>query len=242
MRLNELAGKVLDVVIFAGWIREGSQRDSFWSLSMFFSIWWWWESRMEFDCQESMALSFTAGDSVLTGVAWGFITWFSSGILRSLAQYLAYLTISTRSMPMVVLPSIFSSFLCGFFSHYFHLKSYCETQATLTKTDQRSSEACIQANTPFSCKITEHGKKQFARFLLFYASLLPVGVSVTDMTLIWSITTLVLPIVITVQVILKWLSHILKSSLSQCWCWQLLFHQAAWWEAFIWAERVAKVF
>lgn len=70
-------------------------------------------------------------------------------------------------------------------------------------------------------------QQQLAHFLLFYTSPLLEGASVTDATLIWFITTLVLYIVISVQVILKYLSHILKPSLSQCWCWQVLFHQAA---------------
>lgn len=79
-------------------------------------------------------------------------------------------------MPIVVLPSIFSSFLCGFFSHCFHLKSYCETQASLSKTEQRSSEVSIQANIPFSCKITEHGEKKKKKTCSFSSVLcLPVA-------------------------------------------------------------------
>lgn len=44
---------------------------------------------------------------------------------------------------------------------------------------------------------------QFAHFLLFYVSPLPGGQLVTDMVLKWSIGTLVLQIVVSVQVILK---------------------------------------
>lgn len=72
--------------------------------------------------------------------------------------------------------------------------------------------------------------QQFALFLLllFYVSFLPGGLSVTDMVLMWSIGTLILQIVVSVQVILKSLSHILKVfPFSQGWCRQLLFQQAA---------------